>query len=134
MKIGDLVILPLKNSRKIAIGKIVSDYIFDEKKKPYSHIRKVEWIEKEIPRTSFDQDLLYSFGAFKTFCEINRNDAESRIKSFAILTDLVKSILFICKLKFINYHKTSANLLNFTPSPSPSQQTSTRISSFGCYR
>ena len=82
MKIGDLVILPLKNSRKIAIGKIISDYIFDPKKKPYSHIRKVEWIKKEIPRTSFDQDLLYSFGAFKTFCEINRNDAESRIKAF----------------------------------------------------
>jgi restriction system protein len=82
MKIDDLVILPLKHSRKIAVGKIVSDYIFDPKKKPYSHIRKVEWIEKEIPRTSFDQDLLYSFGAFKTFCEINRNDAETRIKAF----------------------------------------------------
>jgi restriction system protein len=82
MKIGDLVILPLKNSRKIAIGKIISDYIFDPKKKPYSHIRKVEWIKKEIPRTSFDQDLLYSFGAFKTFCEINRNDAETRINAF----------------------------------------------------
>ena len=81
MQVGDLIVLPLKNSRKIAIGKIISDYIFDEKRKPYSHIRRVEWIEKEIPRTAFDQDLLYSFGAFKTFCEINRNDVEARIKA-----------------------------------------------------
>jgi len=81
MKVDDLVILPLKNNRKIAIGRIVSDYKFDPSKSPYSHIRKVEWLEKEISRTSFDQDLLFSFGAFKTFCEINRNDAESRIKA-----------------------------------------------------
>lgn len=81
MKVGDLVIFPLKSSGKIAIGKVVSDYIFDAKKKPYSHIRKIEWIKKDIPRTAFDQDLLYSFGAFVTFCEIVRNDAEKRVKN-----------------------------------------------------
>jgi restriction system protein len=81
MKIGDLVVLPLKNSRKIAIGEIISEYIFDPKKKPYSHIRKIKWIKKELFRTQFDQDLLFSFGAFMTFCEIARNDAENRVRN-----------------------------------------------------
>lgn len=81
MKIGDLIVLPLKNSRKIAIGEIISEYIFDPKKKPYSHIRKIKWIKKELSRTQFDQDLLFSFGAFMTFCEITRNDAENRVRN-----------------------------------------------------
>ncbi len=54
MKVDDLVILPLKSNRKIAIGRIISDYKFEPNKYPYSHIRKVEWLEKEISRTSFD--------------------------------------------------------------------------------
>lgn len=29
----------------------------------------------------FDQDMLYSFGAFMTVCKITRNDAENRIKA-----------------------------------------------------
>lgn len=88
MQIGDLVVLPLKNRRKIAIGEIISDYIFDHKKKPYSHIRKVKWLKKELSRTGFDQDLLFSFGAFMTFCEITRNDAENRVKDIINLRPL----------------------------------------------
>lgn len=81
MQIGDLVVMPLKNKGKIAIGKIESDYVFDMKKSPYSHLRKIKWLKKDILRTDFDQDLLYSFGAFMTFCEISRNDAEKRVKN-----------------------------------------------------
>jgi restriction system protein len=114
MKIGDLVVLPLKNSRKIAIGKITSDYIFDQKKKPYSHIRKVEWLEKEIARTSFDQDLLYSFGAFKTFCEVNRNDAESRIKNFLNkkTAKLEKQNIENLELEKVNLEETSLDQIS----------------------
>ena len=39
----------------------------------------MEWIVQDIPRTNFDQDLLYSFGAFMTVCQVSRNDAEQRI-------------------------------------------------------
>jgi restriction system protein len=82
MQIGDFVVMPLKSSRKIAIGEITSDYIFDIKQKPYSHIRRVKWIKKDIPRTAFDQEFLYSIGAFMTFCEISKNDAENKVKKF----------------------------------------------------
>ena len=36
----------------------------------------------DIPRSNIDQDLLYSFGTFKTVCRIARNDAEKRIRTF----------------------------------------------------
>ena len=42
------------------------------------HTRPVQWLQTDIPRTTFEQDLLYSFGAFMTVCKISRNDAESR--------------------------------------------------------
>ena len=47
---------------------------------PYFHTRSVNWFARDIPRSNFDKDILYSFGAFMTICQITRNDAENRIK------------------------------------------------------
>lgn len=35
----------------------------------------------DIPRDVFEQDILYSFGAFMTVCKIHKNNAEARIKA-----------------------------------------------------
>ncbi len=43
----------------------------------------MKWIEKDVPRSVFAQDLLYSFGAIMTICEIKRNDAEKRVRLLA---------------------------------------------------
>jgi restriction system protein len=43
------------------------------------HIREVEWIRPDVPRSVFGQDLLGSFGAFMTVCNITRNNAGARI-------------------------------------------------------
>ena len=84
MKVGDWVVIPRKNSPTIAIGEIKSPYKFDSTATHlYQHYREIEWINQEIPRSAFDQDLLYSFGAFLTVCEIKRNDAEKRVRSMA---------------------------------------------------
>jgi len=76
---GDLVALPLKTQSAIAIGKIESSYEYKELANNIKHIRQVKWL-KTIPRSSFDQDILYSLGAFMTVCKIERNDAENRVK------------------------------------------------------
>ena len=77
---GDLIVLPLKTQPTIYIGEIQSDYHFESAgPNPFYHWRDVKWIGKEIPRSHFGQDLLYSFGAFMTICRITRNNAESRI-------------------------------------------------------
>jgi len=75
----DLVALPLKTQSAIAIGKVESDYEYREIANNVTHIRHVKWL-KIIPRSSFGQDTLYSFGASMTVCKIERNDAENRVK------------------------------------------------------
>jgi restriction system protein len=77
---GDWVVLPLKNRAAIAVGEIRSDYEYrTDLGDAIHHTRKVKWLKTDLPRTVFDQDLLYSFGAFMTVCKIKRNDAEARV-------------------------------------------------------
>lgn len=79
MLVDDWVLMPSKIKPVIYIGEIKTLYRYDENAPvPYGHYHDVEWI-KEIPRNEFDQDLLYSMGAFLTVCKITRNDAEQRI-------------------------------------------------------
>ncbi len=75
----DLVALPLKTQSAIAIGKVLGEYEYKELTANIKHIRRVKWL-KTIPRSAFDQDILYSLGAFMTVCQISRNDAENRVK------------------------------------------------------
>jgi restriction system protein len=78
MTIGDLVAMPLKSQRAIAIGEITGAYQFDPAgPNPYFHYRTVKWIET-VPRQKIPQDLLYSLGSVLTICRIQRNDAEAR--------------------------------------------------------
>jgi restriction system protein len=82
MKIGDWIVLPSKFKSTIHFGEIKGDYRYDSKAEyPFYHSRKVDWFARDILRSNFDQDLLYSFGAFMTICRIRRNDAEERLKA-----------------------------------------------------
>ena len=78
----DLVVLPLKRRSAIAIGKMIGPYQYTtEMGDGIRHIRKVEWLRTDLPRTTFEQDILHSLGAFMTVCQIERNHAEERIRS-----------------------------------------------------
>lgn len=78
---GDLVALPLKSRSVIAVGRVEGPYAYrTDLGDKFHHVRPVKWL-KEIPRTEFDQDLLYSLGAFMTVCQIKRGDAEARVKA-----------------------------------------------------
>lgn len=80
INIGDYVLIPLKLQSAIAIGKITGKYEYrTDLGEDIHHYRSVKWIKTDIPRSEFDQDLLYSFGAFMTVCQIRRNNAEERI-------------------------------------------------------
>jgi restriction system protein len=84
MKPGDWIVVPSKLRPAIHIAEITGQYTFDPTvDSPYFHQRAIKWVVTDIPRSNFDQDLLYSFGAFMTICKIERNDAESRIRSMA---------------------------------------------------
>lgn len=81
MKIGDWVVLPSKINRTFHFGEIIGEYTFDESLgSPYYHYRDINWFALDIPRDRFEQDILYSLGAFMTVCKIHKNNAEARIK------------------------------------------------------
>jgi restriction system protein len=80
IEVGDLVVLPRKLTSGVAIGEVTGNYAFDPNGVS-RHTRAVRWLAEAIPRDSFAQDLLHSFGAFMTVCEIKRNAALDRVKA-----------------------------------------------------
>lgn len=77
-QVGDLVVTPFKTTSTVAIGRLSGPYTPGPKGEP---MRPVTWLKTDLPRDTFKQDLLYSFGAFMTVCEIARNDALKRIQA-----------------------------------------------------
>ena len=74
---GDLVVSPMKTTSTIAIGRFSGPYVPGPKREV---TRPVEWLRVDIKRGAFKQDLLYSFGAIMTVCEISRNNALNRVE------------------------------------------------------
>lgn len=82
IQVGDVVVLPLKSRRgQIAVGRVTGPYRYADVDGEKRHTRPVDWTHPDLPRSIFQQDLLYSFGAFMTVCRIRRNDAESRVQA-----------------------------------------------------
>lgn len=79
LKPGDVVVLPRKRPKVVAVGKIAGDYRY-EPHHIFPHVRSVEWSAIDIPRASFDEDLRYSFGGLLTVFQVNRNDGQQRIE------------------------------------------------------
>lgn len=81
MKRGDWVAVPSKR-KTIHIGEISGDYTFDSTaQEPYYHHRDVRWLETDIPRTNFQQDILNSLSLPTTICQVSRNNAETRVRA-----------------------------------------------------
>ena len=81
IKPGDLVTLPLKHRAVIVFGKADGSYRYQPNNPSGArHTLPIKnW--QELPRNAFEADILYSFGAFKTVCRIQRNNAEERVLS-----------------------------------------------------
>jgi len=80
MQLGDLVVLPLKTTGTVAVGRITGGYAYrDDMGEDLRHCRPVQWIKLDVQRDAFDQDLLYSFGAFLTFAQVRRDNADERV-------------------------------------------------------
>lgn len=87
-QIGDYVVFPTKKDRKVYIGEIVSDYLYQPKfEESYPNHRKVNWL-KEVPRTKFSQGALYEMGAGMSFFQIKSYSDEI----ITILEGLITSV------------------------------------------
>jgi len=78
---GDLVVMPLRYTPQIAIGRASGRYKYRTDLPDIFHTVPVEWLVVNLPRTKIGQDLLYSLGAFMTVCQVKRNNAEARFES-----------------------------------------------------
>jgi restriction system protein len=82
IEVGDLVCMPLRARATIAVGKIAGPYRYRTDLPPEArHVRPVLWLNTELPRAAFEQDLLYSLGALGTVRQIQRNQAEARLQA-----------------------------------------------------
>jgi restriction system protein len=82
MEVGNLVVVPLKTRSQIAVGKIAGSYRHTEKYgADMRHVRDVTWLARDLPRSRFDKDLLYSFGSFLGVSTVTRHDAEARVQA-----------------------------------------------------
>jgi restriction system protein len=81
IKVGDLVVMPMKTTSQIAIGKISGPYQYREDLGETHHVRRAQWLKTDLPRTNLGPDLLASLRTYMTVCRIKRNDAETRMKA-----------------------------------------------------
>lgn len=79
MQKGDIVVMPRKLTAQVALGRVQGPYKYVAIGGSRRHVREVEWLQTDVPRSAFGQDLLHSFGAFMTVCNVRRNDAEERV-------------------------------------------------------
>ena len=84
ISIGDVIVLPRKQPRVVAVGTAAGAYEYRPNLDP-PHVLAVDWKARSIPRENFDQDLLYSLGGLATVYRVRASDARSRIEQ--IVTD-----------------------------------------------
>ena len=81
---GDMVLLPRKRPRVVAVGKIIGDYSYRPDLNAYGpHTRNVKWQATDIPRASFDKDLQDLLSRRPTVFLIRADEAERRIQWLA---------------------------------------------------
>jgi restriction system protein len=76
MRPGDLVVHPDKRERTVGVGRIASDYRFDEGAPDLRHRRDVTWLATGAPRTLFSKGALYEIGSSLTLFRVRRNAGE----------------------------------------------------------
>lgn len=83
MKEGDPIVFPVKPTGEISVGRIIGPYrrSDEEDLAEYPHVRPVEWLAA-VPRTSFTQAALHSFGSFLTVS--TSNDHLEEVVSVAV--------------------------------------------------
>lgn len=79
---GELVVMPLKTTRQIAIGRATSGYVYlaDEPDPNRRHVVRVLWERTDLPRTSVKQDLLFTLGSAMSIFAPSKHNAVARLE------------------------------------------------------
>lgn len=80
IKPGDLIVLPLKTTKNIALGLCSGGYRYRTgEPEDRRHAIAVEWKRTDVPRSAFKDDLLYTINGALTIFQAARNNAVSRL-------------------------------------------------------
>lgn len=79
---GDLILMPMKTTKKIAMGLCTSGYQYrsEEPDNTRRHTIGVEWKNTEVARAGIKDDLLNTINGAMTIFQASRNDAEARLR------------------------------------------------------
>jgi restriction system protein len=79
---GDLLVMPLKTTRKFALGRITGGYRYltDNPDPGKRHVVEVGWRRTDLPRAAIEQDLLFSLGSTLNIFIPNRHNAAGRLE------------------------------------------------------
>lgn len=79
---GDLLVMPLKTTRHIAMGWVTGayQYLGEDRPPDCRHVVTVDWKTADVPRTAVKQDLLYTLGSAISIFAPSKNDAVARLE------------------------------------------------------
>ncbi|GAA5001464.1 restriction endonuclease [Actinopolymorpha pittospori] len=82
IKPGDLILMPMKTSKKIVFGVCTSGYKYrgDEPDLSRRHTIGVEWSTTEVSRAGIKDDLLNTINGAMTIFQASKNNAEARLR------------------------------------------------------
>lgn len=86
IKPGDLLVMPLKTTNKIALGRVKAGYSFvaSETDPERRHVVKVDWQRTDLPRTAVKQDLLFTLGSAMSIFAPSKNNAVARLEHLLV--------------------------------------------------
>lgn len=81
--VGDLMVMPLKTTQRIAIGTVTGGYHYlaDESDLDRRHVLDIDWKRLDIPRSAVKQDLLYTLGSALSIFAPSKNGAVARLQA-----------------------------------------------------
>jgi restriction system protein len=82
IKVGDLMVLPLKTTKEIAFGRVTGkyEYLAAEPDPSRRHVIGVDWKVTDIPRSAVKQDLLFILGSALTVFAPSKHNAIARLE------------------------------------------------------
>ena len=81
VKAGDLVVMPLKTTKKIALGVVMSGYAYHpDALEDRRHTITVEWKTAEVSRAGIKDDLLNTINGAMTIFQASKHNAEARLR------------------------------------------------------
>ena len=80
VRAGDLVVLPRKRTRQLALGVVTKEYWYRDDPAPdRRHVLSVDWIRTDVPWMAAQRDLRNSLSTPKTICSVKCEDGPWRL-------------------------------------------------------